>query len=538
MQRKLFRTLEQREFACRLLESGQKETTDIDRMRAAIVGLSEDKGRVILRLSSMRPAELEKTVKAYDDQYESLVIDLFVAAVGRQRTQVQEIFEKESNHLLPKGALAACRALSTVCKEQRAALSERSDEEQEFIEELAFNYALCREINERSAKSGLSSLTAVVPLKEAINLLALSLSAQSWSEPKSDVQGKSPRSAAGKSVNLTLLKAIMARDFDHSLFADTGERRKGSIDLHSLNETIACNLKCLRILEYALTAFDEKRGNRFLQMMDVLQKRIANIPARYSFWQEFEALLIADAKSASSSGVNDSDRLWLAEQVLCECAFPNNVKAGIGNETNTVTIACNLLCDNKPATFVRLIARSAVRDQFETTDGTVIKPGEYGAFLDDMDIIELRHRKCSVDYSDLVGTTDRPLRNLAGKIAQTVLSNIYWKRNAISIPVVDDNGIFRLAVPEEEHVQARLFNVGEVSFVSTEFGHQLHVVSDGQKKVLHEYMNERTPVLVPSRSPRIDPDFLPDIYNQVALNQRAEPQLLNAVDNSEATRAF
>ncbi len=59
---------------------------------------------------------------------------------------------------------------------------------------------------------------------------------------------------------------------------------------------------------------------------------------------------------------------------------------------NTLATACNLLCDNKPATFVQLIAMSAVCDSFETTDGTIIKPSEYGAFCDDLDVIELRNR--------------------------------------------------------------------------------------------------------------------------------------------------
>jgi hypothetical protein len=309
-----------------------------------------------------------------------------------------------------------------------------------------------------------------------------------------------------------------------------------------LNECISCNLVCLKIQEYALDNFDEQRGKRFLQMMDVLQKRIANIPARFSFWREFELLFASQAAGSSPAGsaktISKADRLWLAEQVLCECAFPNNVKPGIGNETNTIAIACNLLCDNRPATFVRLLAMAATQDRFETTDGTEIKPSQYGAFCDDLDLIELRNRPCSPDYSDLVGTADRPTRNFAGKIAQTVLANIYWKRNATCISVVEENGILRLAGPDDQNVQTTHFNAGEVCFNSTECGHELRVVRGGVQVILHEYLSDQIPVLVPSRNPRIEPDFLPDIYNQVALNQRAEPQLLNVVDNEEGTRAF
>ncbi len=68
----------QLEFACRLLDSGKKEPTEIDRMRAAIVGFSEDKGKLILRLSSMSNSDLKKTSDAYFAQYDSsLPIDLF-----------------------------------------------------------------------------------------------------------------------------------------------------------------------------------------------------------------------------------------------------------------------------------------------------------------------------------------------------------------------------------------------------------------------------------------------------------------------------
>lgn len=542
LQKKVFKTDAQLEFACHLLDSGKKDPSEIDRMRAAIVGFSEDKGRLILRLSSMNPNELKKTSDAYAALYNSsLPVDLFVAVVGRQRTQVQEIFAQElAAQSNIKGTLNSCNALSEFCKSQKTTLSQFSDEEQEIFEELAFNYALCREMNSFSVKTGYSNLTAITPLREAINLLCQSLAGQ---VKPTVAAGRSPlHSPPSKNSKLTLVKSIMGRDFDHSLFADSQDRRATPLDLQMLNECIACNLTCLRIQESAVGSFDDQKGKRFLQMMDVLQKRIANIPARISFWQEFEQLLTPQASSnsfnSSSSAVTQADKLWLAEQVLCECAFPNNVKAGIGNDTNTLAIACNLLCDNKPATFVRLIAMSAIGDGFETTDGTVIKPSEYGAFCDDLDVIELRNRTCSPDYSDLVGTTDRPTRNLASKIAQTVLANIHWKRNATSISVVDENGIFRLVREDEQNVQSTHFNAGEVCFLSTESGHELRILRGGTPVLLHEYLNDQTPVLVPSRNPRIDPDFLPDIYNQVALNQRAEPQLLNAVDNEEATRAF
>jgi len=54
---------------------------------------------------------------------------------------------------------------------------------------------------------------------------------------------------------------------------------------------------------------------------------------------------------------------------------------------------------------------------------------------------------------------------------------------------------------------------------------------------LHEYLNDRTPILVPSRSPRIEPDFLPDIYNQIVVNQRFEPHKGHPQDN-EATHVI
>ncbi len=536
LQKRLFATNEQLQFAQHLFSSGKKEPSEVDRMRAAIIGLSEDKGRLIVRLSSMRPSELSKTIKAYHDEYDaSLPYDLFVSAIGRHRTQVQEIFAQElSNTKLPAGALNACAALREFCKTQRVLLTDLPDDEQELLEELAFNYALCREMNILSSKSGFSNLTAVVPLRESISFLANALAGQA--NPAATA-GKSPRpSAPPKNVHLTLVKAIMSSDFDHSLFVDIPEKRPATFSLQALSECVSCNLICLKIMEHALEQFDEVRAKRFLQMIDVLQKRIANIPARLSFWNEFQ-LLFVDIHTNAESPISSPDRLWLAEQVLCECAFPNNVKAGIGNLTNTMAIACNLFCDNKPATFVWLMTKLAIDDRFETTDGTVIKPSDYGAFCDDLDVMELRNRTCSSDYSDLVGTTDRPLRNLAGKIAQTVLANIYWKRNATSIAVVEENGILRLA-RDDEQFPATQFNSGEVCFLSTESGHELHVLIGGEKKIVHEYLNERTPVLVPSRSPRIDPDFLPDIYNQVVLNQRTESQLLNIVDNSEATRAF
>lgn len=541
LQKKVFKTPEQLEFACRLLNSGKKDPTEIDRMRAAIVGFAEDKGRLILRLSSMSRSELSKITRAYSAEYDSsLPLDLFVAVVGRQRNQVQEIFAEESSvQIVLNGALRACNALSEFCRSQKTTLSQFADEEQELFEELAFNYAVCREMNTLSVKTGFSNLTAITPLREAINLLSASLAGQA---NRSDPAGRSPRPSVSKNSKLTLVKAIMGRDFDHSLFVDSQERRAIPLDPQMLNECISCNLVCLKIQEYALDNFDEQRGKRFLQMMDVLQKRIANIPARFSFWREFELLFASQAAGSSPAGsaktISKADRLWLAEQVLCECAFPNNVKPGIGNETNTIAIACNLLCDNRPATFVRLLAMAATQDRFETTDGTEIKPSQYGAFCDDLDLIELRNRPCSPDYSDLVGTADRPTRNFAGKIAQTVLANIYWKRNATCISVVEENGILRLAGPDDQNVQTTHFNAGEVCFNSTECGHELRVVRGGVQVILHEYLSDQIPVLVPSRNPRIEPDFLPDIYNQVALNQRAEPQLLNVVDNEEGTRAF
>lgn len=538
LQKKVFTTDEQQKFAVHLFSSSRKEPSEIDRMRAAIIGFSEDKGKLILRLSSMSPSELTKTTKAYHEEYNSsLAHDFFVAAVGRHRAQVQEIFAQDlPGTMVPAGALKASAALREFCKSQRTVLAELPDEEQELFEELAFNYALCREINSLSVKSGFSSLTAVVSLREAITLLSTSLAGQT---NLTGAAGRSPRpSVPAKNTKLSLVKSIMGEDFDHSLFADVAVKRPIQLDLLALNESISCNLLCLKIQEHACKHLDEGKGKRFLQMMDVLQKRIANTPARLSFWKEFRLLFLGDETTrASSSAVNASDQLWLAEQVLCDCAFPNNVKPGIGNDTNTLAIACNLLCDNKPATYVSLITKSAIDDHFETTDGTVVIPSDYGSCCDDLDVIELRARACSSDYSDLVGTSDRPLRNLAGKIAQTVLANIYWKRHAVSIPVIEENGVWRLSRDDEQY-PATQFNAGEISFMSTESGHELHILRGSEKKILHEYMNERTPVLVPSRSPRIEPDFLPDIYNQVALNQRAEPQLLNAVDNSEATRAF
>lgn len=541
LQKKVFTTNEQLQFAVDILATGKKEPSEIDRIRAAVIGLSEDRGRVILRLSSLNPADLKRTIKAYSEAYgASLAHDLFVSATGRLRIQVQEIFEQEmSNAMIPAGAIRACESLREFCRTQRALLSQLPDSEQELVEELAFNYGLSREINSLSCESGYSSLTAAVPLREAISLLASSLAEQA---NLSAAAGKSPRPIPpAKNFRLTLIKAIMAEDFDHSLFINAPAKRTSALDLHSLSECVSCNWVCLQIAEYARSKFDKSREKRFLQMMDVLQKRIANIPARLSFWNEFRLLFIEDTENSAGKiadyAVNPEDRLWLCEQVLCECAFPNNVKPGIANDTNSMAIACNLLCDNKPATFVWLISRAALFDRFETTDGTVIRPGDYGAFCDDLDVIELRARACSADYSDLVGTTERPLRNLAGKIAQTVLANIYWKRHAAAISVLEENGALRLARPEEEY-PATQFNAGDISFVSTESGHELHLFHHGEWKVLHEFMNARTPVLVPSRSPRIDPDCLPDIYNQIALNQRAEPQLLNAVDNSEATRAF
>lgn len=538
LQKKVFHSNEQLQFAANLLSSGKKEATEVDRIRAAIIGLPEDKGRVILRLSSMSPVELKRTIKAYGEAYDGfLPHDLFLSAVGRLRIQVQEIFAQEmSNKMIPAGAIRACESLKQFCSSQRTILTELPDPDQELVEELAFNYALACEINSLSVKSGHSGLTAVVPVREATSLLASCLTTQNASSG----QSSRPKSPA-KSSRLSLIKAIMGEDFDHTLFADATEKRYATVSLQTLSECVSCNWICLRIGEYAIDEFPDIRGKRFLQMMDVLQKRIANIPARLSFWAEFKPLFIEDSFNLSQGGemrtVSSSDRLWLAEQVLCECAFPNNVKPGIANDTNTLAIACNLLCDNKPATFVWLIAMSVISDRFETTDGTILRPSDYGSFCDDLDVMELRARECSADYADLVGTTERPLRNLAGKIAQTVLANIYWKRHAVSLPVMAENGAMRLARPEEEYPSAQ-FNAGEMCFVSTVTGHEVHILHNGEKKILHEYMNERTPVLVPSRSPRIDPDFLPDIYNQIALNQRAEPQLLNAVDNSEATRAF
>jgi len=538
LQKKVFHTIEQLQFAANLLSSGKKEATEVDRIRAAIIGLPEDRGRVILRLSSMSPVELKKTIKAYGEAYDGfLPHDLFLCAVGRLRIQVQEIFEQEmTNKMIPSGAIRACESLKQFCRSQRTILAELPDLDQELVEEIAFNYALSCEINSLSGKSGHSSLTAVVPLREATSLLA------NWLTTQNAPSGQSSRpNSPAKSSRLSLVKAIMGEDFDHTLFADATEKRYAPVSLQNLSECVSCNWVCLRIGEHAIGEFQDIRAKRFLQMMDVLQKRIANIPARLSFWNEFKPLFIEDSGSLSKAGemrtVSSSDRLWLAEQVLCECAFPNNVKPGIANDTNSLAIACNLLCDNKPATFVWLIAMSVISDRFETTDGTKLRPSEYGAFCDDLDVMELRARECSADYADLVGTTERPLRNLVGKIAQTVLANIYWKRHAVSLPVLEENGAMRLARPEEEFSSAQ-FNAGEICFVSTVTGHEVHILHKGEKKILHEFMNERTPVLVPSRSPRIDPDFLPDIYSQIALNQRAEPQLLNAVDNSEATRAF
>lgn len=538
LQKKVFTTDEQQKFAVHLFSSSRKEPSEIDRMRAAIIGFSEDKGKLILRLSSMSPSELTKATKAYYEEYRSsLAHDLFVAAVGRHRAQVEEVFAQElPGTMVPSGALKASAALRDFCKSQRTVLAELPDEEQEFFEELAFNYAMCRESNLLSVKSGFSSLTAVAPLREAITLLSASLVGQN---NLTGSAGRSPRpSAPVKNTRLSLVKSIMGEDFDHSLFVDIAAQRPSPLDLLALNDIISCNLLCLKIQEHACNQFDEGRLKRFLQMMDVLQKRIAHIPARLSFWNEFKLLFLGDGTTpALSSAVSASDRLWLAEQVLCDCAFPNNVKPGIGNDTNTMAIACNLLCDNKPATYVSLIAKSAIDDHFETTDGTVVKPSDYGVFCDDLDVIELRARACASDYSDLVGTTDRPLRNLAGKIAQTVLANIYWKRHAVSISVIEENGVWRLSRDDEQYPSTQ-FNAGEVLFMSTESGHELHILRGSEKKILHEYMNDRTPLLVPSRSPRVEPDFLPEIYNQVALNQRAEHQLLNAIDNSEATRAF
>ncbi len=537
LQKRVFSNNEQLQFARSVLSSAKVEPSDIERIRSAIVGFAEDRGRILLKLSQMTDAEIRKTTNVYKESYQSsLPHDLFLATVGRERAQVQEIFESE---LSSRSELNVCSALREFCRSQKIALSELPDEEQELLEEMAFNYALCREINQPFQKSEYSNLTAAVPMREAIAMLASSLAINEKGTAPAAKSSRLPQPA--KSSRLSMIKAIMGSDFDHSLFVDNTVPGSTPFSAALLSESIRCNLLCLRIQDYARERFDEGREKRFMQMMDILQKRIAYLPARLSFWNEFTKLFIEDQDQAATNGspktISHSDRLWLSEQVLCECAFPNNVKPGIGNDTSTMAIACNLLCDNKPATFVWLLAESVHEDRLETTDGTIIKPSDFGAFVDDLDIMELRARHVSADYSDLVGTTDRPLRNFAGKIAQTVLANVYWQRHATSISVVENSGVLRLSHPDEEYATTH-FNAGEVSFVSTEFGHELHILHKGERKVLHEFLNERTPVLVPARAPRIEPDFLPDIYNQVAINQIDEPQMLNTVDKTEATRAF
>ncbi len=110
-----------------------------------------------------------------------------------------------------KGTLNSCNALSEFCKSQRTTLSQYSDDEQEIFEELAFNYALCREMNSLSVKSGYSNLTAITPLREAISLLAQSLAGRA---KPSGTAGKSPLySAPSKNSKLTLVKSIMEARF-------------------------------------------------------------------------------------------------------------------------------------------------------------------------------------------------------------------------------------------------------------------------------------------------------------------------------------
>jgi hypothetical protein len=547
LQEAVFKSQEQKEFVRFLFNTGKKEPTDSERIRAAVLGLAEDKGKLLLRLSAMNQNELRRTAKIYKEEFNaSLPHDLLVGAAGRQRLQARELWNEElSLNLIPKGVHKALDALSEFCKQQRAEISELAQSEQEFFEELCFNYALCREIETISASSGISIST--VPVREAILLLARALHA-----PSSGSQNAGRSAITGppkKNIKLTLVKSIMGGDFDHSHFTEACEG-SGVISSPALQEVIASNFACLRIAQRALEIFEPAKSKRLLQMLDVLQKRITDMHARAAFLREFEPLLCDEDSLSALNKTNASvkplsrlvskaDKFWLAEQILCESAFPNNVKPGISNDTNTVTIACNLLCDNKPSSFVHLLAEAAIYDRIETTDGTIIRPSEFGAFVDDLDIVELRNKPCLDDYSDLVGTVERPVRNLAGKILQTVLSNVYWKRHAISIAIIEEKGAVRLAGAEDVDVQATQFGKGEVRFVSTEFGHELRILRDGRYVVLHEHMNERTPVLVPSRNPRIEPDYLPDIYNQVVLNQGGEPEKVEMHSgNSEATSAF
>lgn len=546
LQNRVFRSSEQKEFVRHLFSSGKKEPTDGDRIRAAVLGLAEDKGRLLLRLSSMNQNDLKKAVKSYKEEFNSLLpYDLLLGTTGRQRIQSRELFSDELSAMpVPKGALRALDLLGVFCKEQRAAISELSEEEQEIFEELCFNYALSKEIATLCSSSGFSGPCNSAPIREAIVLLANSLASGS-----PQAAGLSPRPGAlQKNAKLSMIKGIMGGDFDHSHFTGANESKGSLPQLHSLQEITSSNFTCLRIAERALEIFDQAKAKRFFQMMDVLQKRITDLQTRSAFWRQFEPLLCRDgevmfgseSKAPLARVLTQSDRFWLAEQILCESAFPNNIKPGIGNDTNTITIACNLLCDNKPSSFVHLIAEAALYDRIETTDGTIIKPSELGAFVDDLDIVELRNKSCSDDYADLVGTVERPARNLAGKIAQTVLSNIYWKRHAVSIAIVEEQGVISLASSDDDCVQATQFGKGEVRFVSTEFGHELRILRGGRFVVLHENMNERTPVLVPCRNPRIEPDYLPDIYNQVVVNQGNQSEKVEKMHakDSEATRAF
>lgn len=549
LQQKVFSDQKQLSFIRELFTSGRKDLNEVDKLRAAIVGFNEDKGQMILRLSSMSQSDIQKLSQSYTSAYgSSLAEDLFRTVAGRQRMQVRDIFEKEFSSADNAAALQrACERFNSFCKQSRELLRQFPDDEQEFFEELAFAYASAREIENFSSRSTFSKLTASVPLREAIEMLScVFFSSEDMTEGlAAKKSGKSPRPGS-KSNNskLAVVRAIMVDDFDHSLFADFGGQANAKPGIFLVNQFIHNNIECMKLLEHASSDLDELRGKRFIQMVDVFQRRVNDFSVRVSFWQEVSRFFEgASSGKHFNNSISKSECLWLAEQVLCECAFPNNVKPGIGNDTNTLAIACNLLADNKPTSYVHLIASSVLEDCFLTCDGTIVKPSNFGAFTHDLDVIELKNRPCLADYSDLVGTAERPLRNFSGKIAQTVLANIYWQTHAASLPVLQDKSVVRLARSDEQNVQASLFTAGELSFHSTEFGHEMKLKVSGIDQTLYQFM-DGAPNLIPSRNPSIDFDSLPDVYSQVLKPEHNKNEAHNSAKinlrgkSSEATRAL